>query len=281
MRVTRHTDPDGFLAAAAPVLARGEASGSMFGSAAHALKRVPAPDGERVYLATCGDGRIAGVALQRATGPVIVGASDPEAAVAFADDLAPEHPGLPGVVGTPEAGAAFAARWGALTGRTSRLRLRMRQHVLTAVSDVPAASGAVREATIEDAEWLAAQQVAFFAEVGVPDPPERAREIVGRGLAQHAYRIWDDGTRVACAGFNDAAPEFARIAPVYTVPEGRGRGYATALVAAVAHELLARGKRKLFLTTDIANPTSNAIYARIGFRAESDDWHLDFVAAAE
>ncbi len=90
-------------------------------------------------------------------------------------------------------------------------------------------------------------------------------------VARGDFRIWDDGGRVAYAGFNDAAPDFARIAPVYTLPAHRGRGYATALVAAMSRELLARGKRKLFLTTDLANPTSNAIYARIGFRAENDD----------
>jgi predicted GNAT family acetyltransferase len=89
----------------------------------------------------------------------------------------------------------------------------------------------------------------------------------------------DDGP-VAFAGYNDAAPEFARIAPVYTFPDHRGRGYATALVAALARELLAAGKRRLFLTTDIANPTSNAIYARIGFVPESDEVHLDFVDTA-
>ena len=62
------------------------------------------------------------------------------------------------------------------------------------------------------------------------------------------------------------------------MPECRGCGYATALVAALARELLERGKRKLFLTTDVANPTSNAIYARIGFRAENDDCGFDFIA---
>ena len=50
--------------------------------------------------------------------------------------------------------------------------------------------------------------------------------------------------RVAFAGFNDAAPDFARIAPVYTLPECRGRGYATSLVARMSRELLARGKRQ-------------------------------------
>ncbi len=83
---------------------------------------------------------------------------------------------------------------------------------------------------------------------------------------------------VAYAGCNDSAPDFARIAPVYTLPDCRGRGYATALVAALARELLERGKRKLFLTTDVANATSNAIYARIGFRAENDDCGFDFIA---
>jgi predicted GNAT family acetyltransferase len=91
------------------------------------------------------------------------------------------------------------------------------------------------------------------------------------------FWIWDDGGPAAFAGFNDAAPDFARIAPVYTLPDRRGRGYATALVAAISRELLARGKRRLFLTTDVANPTSNAIYARIGFVAETDEYHFDFV----
>jgi len=280
MHVIRHSDPDAFLAAAAPVLARGEAAASLFTGSAHAMKRTPPPAGERVYLATCGENGVFGAAMQRAEGAVIIGASDPGGAAAFADDLAREHPGLQGVVGAAAPCDAFARRWRALTGRAHRLRVRMRQHVLTAVNEVPQAPGVPRVATESDAEWLFASQVAFIAEVGVPDGPERMRDIVAKGVARGAFRIWDDDGRVAYAGFNDAAPEFARIAPVYTLPDRRGRGYATALVAELARELLARGKRKLFLTTDIANPTSNAVYARIGFRAENDDCHLDFVAPA-
>ena len=61
------------------------------------------------------------------------------------------------------------------------------------------------------------------------------------------------------------------------IPCIAGRGYATALVAAISRELLARGKRRLFLTTDAANPTSNAIYARIGFVAETEEYHFDLI----
>jgi predicted GNAT family acetyltransferase len=184
---------------------------------------------------------------------------------------------LQGVVGRLQAVEAFAARWRELTGCTHRLRVRLRQHVLVAVNDVPAAAGFPRIATEADIDGLIEWQSAFRMEVRLPDPPARVREILPKRVLRGEFRIWDHGGPVAYAGYNDAAPEFARIAPVYTPPGCRGRGYATSLVAHMASELLARGKRRLFLTTDIANLTSNAIYAGIGFQAENDDWHFDLV----
>jgi predicted GNAT family acetyltransferase len=281
MPVTRHSDPDAFLAAAAPMAARGQASASFFTGWAHAMKRTPPAADERVYLATVRDGAIYGVAIRRDDGPVIIGQSDAAAATAFADDLARDSAGLQGVVGALRAAEAFAQRWHELTGRTRRVRVRLRQHALTTVNDLPVAPGAPRTATAADTEWLLEGQSAFVAEVGLPDPPERMRTLLPKRVLRGEYRIWDHDGRVAFAGFSDAAPDFARIAPVYTPPEYRGRGYATSLVARMSSELLARGKRSLFLTTDIANPTANAIYARIGFRAENDDWHFDFIPPAE
>ena len=277
MRVTRHTDPDAFIAAAAPMAARGEASASFFAGWAHAMKSSPPEPDRRVYLATCGD---RGAAIQRDDGPVIVGQSEPGAAVAFAEDLAADWPALQGVVGSPAASDAFARAWRERTGRAHVLRIRMRQHGLRAVADVPAAPGFVRVATEGDADWLVEAQIAFIAEAGIPDTAERVRRDLPGRIVRGDFRVWDDGGAAAYAGFNDAAPEFARVAPVYTLPERRRCGYATALVAALARELLGRGKRSLFLTTDAANPTSNAIYARIGFVPESEDLHLDFVDAA-
>jgi hypothetical protein len=38
--------------------------------------------------------------------------------------------------------------------------------------------------------------------------------------------------------------------------------------------------RQIFLNTDLANPTSNGIYQRIGFRRRSDLVHLDLEPSA-
>src|SRR4029453_12855980 len=107
MRVVRHTDPDLFIAAAAPMGARGEASASSFQGSAYGMKQPPAPPDERVYLATFAE---CGAAVQRDDGPLFMGQSDPAAAVAFAEDLAPHWPKLQGGVGARDAREAFAPR---------------------------------------------------------------------------------------------------------------------------------------------------------------------------
>jgi predicted GNAT family acetyltransferase len=278
MHVVRHTDPDAFLAAVAPMAARGEASASFFTGSGYSLKRVPPRDGDRVYLASYQANGAFGAAIQRDDGPVLIGESDAAAAAAFAADLARDWKALQGVTGAQAGCEVFAHTWRQLTGRVHVLRVRMRQHSLAAVNDVPTAPGYARVAVADDVPWLIERQVAFIAEVGIPEPPERIRGFMPHRVARGDFWIWEDDGHVAYAGFNDAAPDFARIAPVYTLPDARGRGYATTLVAAMSRELLARGKRKLFLTTDIANPIANAIYARIGFRPENDDCGFDFIA---
>lgn len=280
LRVVRHADPAAFLAAAAPIHARGAASASIFTSAAHAARRTPPAPGERMYFATCAGAGVFGVAVQRDDGPVMLGASDAGAATAFADDLAGDWPALKGAMGAYDAAHAFVRRWREHTKAEPVLRVHLRQHVLIDVADVPAAPGAARHADTADLPWLIDAQAAFLAEVGMPGAPERVHTWLPRRVARGEFRVWENGGPVAFAGFNGAAPELARIAPVYTFPEHRGRGYATALTASLARELRDGGRRAVFLTTDVANPTSNAIYARIGFRPENDDYHFEFVAAS-
>ena len=57
---------------------------------------------------------------------------------------------------------------------------------------------------------------------------------------------------------------------MYTPPAWRGRGYGSAVTAAVTAERLASGRRFCFLYTDLANPTSNKIYVDLGYQPVCD-----------
>jgi predicted GNAT family acetyltransferase len=83
---------------------------------------------------------------------------------------------------------------------------------------------------------------------------------------------------VSLAGFGGPTPNGLRIGPVYTPPEHRGHGYGSAVTAAASQGALDRGKRFCFLYTDLANPTSNAIYMRLGYRPVCDSREIAFTA---
>jgi len=78
--------------------------------------------------------------------------------------------------------------------------------------------------------------------------------------------LWEDGHTVSLACSGARTPNGSRIGPVYTPPEERGHGYASACVAALSQLQLDQGRRFCFLFTDLANPTSNHIYPMIGYQ---------------
>src|SRR5947208_8390787 len=75
---------------------------------------------------------------------------------------------------------------------------------------------------------------------------------------------------VSMAGAGGRTPNGIRVGPVYTPPNFRGKGYATALVADLTSLMLDRGRSFCFLFTDLANATSNSIYAQIGYEPVID-----------
>lgn len=104
---------------------------------------------------------------------------------------------------------------------------------------------------------------------GAHEPPDRAALL--RKVAAGVLWFWVDesGEPVHLTGANPPAYGVARIGPVFTPREQRGRGYASAAVAAVSSALVADGVR-VCLFTDQANPTSNRIYEALGFRPVVD-----------
>ncbi len=90
--------------------------------------------------------------------------------------------------------------------------------------------------------------------------PEAARTRVAQG----GYLLWEDGEPVSMAGFRTAVG-VGRVGPVWTPPDRRGKGYAAAVTRAATRAILDVGAVAV-LYTDLANPTSNGVYRRLGYR---------------
>ena len=80
------------------------------------------------------------------------------------------------------------------------------------------------------------------------------------------FLLLDKNKPVSMARKAGKTPSGNLINLVYTPPHLRGRGYATECVAKLSKRLLDEGNKFCFLFTDLANPTSNSIYQKIGYR---------------
>ena len=126
--------------------------------------------------------------------------------------------------------------------------------------------------------WLDAFAWEALPEGAVHDTSERDARATSADPDGRMARLGDDaGRTVSLAGFGSRTPNGIRIGPVYTPPDFRGKGYASALVGRMTAELLDGRHRYCFLFTDLANPTSNGIYQRIGYEAVTDVDQYAFV----
>ena len=276
-------DPPAFLADAAPLLMLDEARHNLILGVVGRLVTEPRSYPVfRLWLAWDPSDDVVGAASMTAPWPVAVArpthARAIEALVAAASggDLP-----VPGVVGAVPEVHEFASRWTAVTGMHATTRRAEGAFALEEVAPVPTAAGAARPATEADRELLARWMVAFVAEALPNDPPadDDGREIVDSRLRGDGAGLWlweVDGQAVSVAGYGGPTPNGIRIGPVYTPPEHRGHGYATSLVAKLSAWLLVNGRRFCFLYTDLANPTSNAIYRRIGYRQVCESANIAF-----
>jgi GNAT superfamily N-acetyltransferase len=133
-------------------------------------------------------------------------------------------------------------------------------------------AGCAHRATEADAELLAAWRAPYLVDVfGRVPPGQDLAAWPTLALSGLGAWLWLDpaGEPVAQAVARTPVAGVARIGPVYTPPEHRGRGYGSAVTAAATAAVLRAGAVAV-LYTDLANPTSNKIYQGIGFRAVAD-----------
>jgi RimJ/RimL family protein N-acetyltransferase len=216
------------------------------------------------------DGEVAFAALRTHPWPLLTSPLEGRADE-FVEKWLKEDPELSRVSSVPGTAQAIATAWSRRTGGTTRTTMHEAMHVLDEVRDPPRpAPGALRLAEPGDRDLLVGWTEEFVHETGLIGAAQ-AGAMVDGSLRRQGLLVWEDGRPVSMLGVNPAVARVARIGPVYTPPPYRRRGYAGSAVAAASRRALATVADLCMLYTDLANPTSNKIYAEVGYR-RTDDW---------
>jgi hypothetical protein len=277
LRIERYVEVSAFYERVSPFLLRQEAVHCVQLGFRATLEGNPRAFGDAdpdLLAATAGD-EVVGVATRTPPHNLMLSLMEDRVSAAFADAFREVE--LPGLIAPSDVGAAFVSR----LSRNAVVALEERLFEMTEVIPARPTAGRLRWYEDGDRELLVAWLAAFHAEAMPGEQVYDAEQVLERRGGGHGeFALWDDAGPVSFAGFGSPTPNGMRIGPVYTPPELRGRGYASALTAAVTEHVLASGRRFCFLATDLANPTSNSIYQRIGYRPVTDVTVWRFADAA-
>jgi GNAT superfamily N-acetyltransferase len=280
VRAVQLSDATEFLERARPLLLADEARHNLILGLAATLRDQPDLYPEHMLWLVEAESLAVGAALQ--TPPYRLVLARP-ARPGVLEKLAEAIDDLPGVVAAHPEVDDFATAWTSKTGAAVRTGMAQGIYALEHVVPPQQVSGAARPASGRDRELLRAWLSAFVVEglgEGTVDPVRVERMLEQRLDAgpESGLVLWEDGGEpVSLTGFGPSTPTGTRIGPVYTPPELRRRGYASALVAHVSQERLDAGRRFCFLYTDLTNPTSNRIYVALGYERVCDSLELEFV----
>jgi predicted GNAT family acetyltransferase len=166
--------------------------------------------------------------------------------------------------------------WEGMAGRKAEQHMSMRIYKLEELIPPQNIAGSIRPVEKRDRRMMMDWLDGFYREAlqESPDPAKIRRQVdlyMGEDSKLRGLMIWEKhGIPVSMAGYAGPTPNGIRVGAVFTPPEQRKRGYASAVTAGVSQYLLDIGYQFCFLFTDLLNPTSNHIYQQIGYKPVCD-----------
>lgn len=268
MELVRCDDARGFLARARAFLERAPVMNSLMLGVSHAVAEQEHPIEPCFVIGVSEDGGVAICATQTPPRNLILSTGSADAIVPLVRWLRAEGISPPGVIGPAELAERFASAW---ADDESELAMAQRIYRCREIVEPPACDGDARVAEARDLDTITAWTVAFHDEAATPISEQDAAATVRSLIDASRLFVWERaGELVSCAAARNPNGDTVSITYVYTPPAERRSGYASNVTAAITNAMFARGFVTCVLYTDLANPTSNAIYQRIGYEAVGD-----------
>ena len=276
MTVVEYEDAPTLWRDAEAFLSRNPANNTHQLSAIKRILDLGARGGERFFAVLDDHGSLTGSAVVVDTQTLFLSVMHIDVVASLAAHLRDVEVNLAGVIGRQDVLDAFVPTF----AQPATVLVNLMLYQLEGSPDFGRATGEARLATMNDLPLLVEWHAAFEHEVGMIKVPTPLLERVTRRINDRQLTLWiDDETVVSFAGANALPAASARVGPVYTPPELRGRGYAQAVTAAASVHVQCDQPRTIFLNTDAVNPASNKAYQRIGYRHIADHAHLLFEPA--
>jgi uncharacterized protein len=264
-----------FLTKAGDWLEQAEAENNLIlGIAAFFKSYVGQPKIEPYFLMVQNAGMIVGAALMTPPRRILITSMPDPAVTLLADHLLAEQAPVPGVLGPKAEAKRFADYWTTKTGRSCRPKMSERIYMCENVILPTKLPGRLRLATRDDEALLSIWCVQFCLDARIEDETIYFKAQLPRKIADQSLFVLESDEAVSMAAIERESAHGIAISWVYTPPNLRKQGHATSCVAALTQRMLDSGKKFCCLYTDLANPTSNSIYQKIGYReiCDVDDW---------
>lgn len=188
------------------------------------------------------------------------------AATALAADMAKRGLSVPSIIGPQPSVDSFASAWTAATGNAFSCRHKFTLYETRAIVNIRTMAGELRLAQMADLDRIVSWQEAFVRETNISDDIRPVRQRVYEQLTDGRLYVWDHDGPKSTIAHSSRRLGSARIYGVYTPPEVRSQGYATAMTAAMSRRLLETNHERCILFAAANNPTSNRMYQKIGYR---------------
>ena len=191
-----------------------------------------------------------------------------------------ENTPVPGVIAEKSLAEAFAEAYTTQHKSTFTIAMSQRIYQLTQVNPAIPQVGNLRPLQEQDMYFFPYWKEAFNATLDYTattmDMPLHSQTYLDRLVSNTIYILEVEGIPVSMAGISRPMERVVGVGHVYTPPYYRGKGYASAAVAKLSQQLLDKGFEKCVLYTDLANPTSNSIYQKIGYAPIGDSLMITF-----